>query len=307
MKPILILFAAVLALWGGPAAAELKVVATLADLGDIARIVGGDDVKVDVLCPGPTDPHYLPAKPSLARKLGKADLLVYNGLDLEVGWLPTLLGKARNPRVRPGAPGELDCSTALDHILDVPEHEVSRAEGDIHPQGNPHYYLDPHSMVLVARLMAERMGEIDPENALAFANRAEEFVRELDARIAQWEIAAASVREHHILLYHQTWAYLVHWLDLDVYGEIEHRPGISPSPKHVQSVIKQGLELGDVIVVAATWSHLDVAVGVADRIGAPLAILPAATGAEDGIDGYIALMDEIIKRLAAAAQEEQRS
>ncbi len=117
-------------------AGSLNVVCTTTDLGWLATEVGGDQVSVTVLCPGERDPHFLPAKPSLARKLGKADLLCYNGLELEVGWLPVLLEKARNPRVGPGQPGDLDCAQALEHILEVPEGEVSRAQGDVHPDGN---------------------------------------------------------------------------------------------------------------------------------------------------------------------------
>lgn len=303
MKRIVLWTLAVLALGAAPAAAALKVVATLQDLGEVARVVGGDAVEVTVLCPGPTDPHYLPAKPSLARSLGKADLLLYNGLELEVGWLPSLIKKARNPRVRPGAAGELDCSAALQNVLDVPEGPVDRGLGDIHPLGNPHYTLDPLAMAEVAHIVAHRLADLDPERADGYAARAEAFAADLHARVPAWREAAAAVRGGHVLLYHQTWTYLVHWLGLDVYGEIEHRPGIAPSPKHVQGVIEQGRTLGDVIVVAATWSHLDVARQTAERIGAPLAVLPASTGAEDGVDTYVELIDTIVARLAAAAAE----
>ncbi len=303
MKRILLLTACLLALGAGQAAAKLKVVATLSDLGEIARLVGGDDVEVEILCPGATDPHYLPAKPSLARKLGKADLLVYTGLELEVGWLPSLIRKARNPKVRAGAPGELDCSTALTEILDVPHDHLDRGHGDVHPLGNPHYTLDPRAMVHVAHRMAARMGELDPDNDAEYRHRADHFAEAMRGKLREWETAVAPARDHHILLYHQTWTYLVHWLGLEVYGEIEHRPGIAPSPRHVQTMVEQGRELGDVIVVAATWSHVDVARETARRIGCPLAVLPAASGSEKGVDGYVQLIDEIVARLAAAAVE----
>jgi len=302
-----ILLSAALLLGAVAAQAELKIVATTSDLGDVAGIVGGGDATVSVLCPGSSDPHSLPAKPSLARKLGKADLLVYNGLELEVGWLPQLIRKARNPRVRPGAAGEMDCSSCLNEILDVPHGHVDRGLGDIHPLGNPHYTLDPRAMILVARSMGERMADLDPAHAEGYLRRADEFAGEIGGRLERWDTAVASVRAGHVLLYHQTWTYLVHWLGLDVYGEIEHRPGIAPSPKHVQEMIERGRELGDVIVVAATWSHIDVARRAADRIGAPLVVLPAAVGADDGVDDYLGLMDVIVERLAAAAVEETGS
>ena len=304
MKRILLGALAALMLGGAaPAAAAVKVVATLQDLGAVARVVGGDAVEVEVLCPGPTDPHYLPAKPSLARTLGKADLLLYNGLELEIGWLPSLIKKARNPHVQPGQRGELDCSAALQNVLDVPDGPVDRGQGDIHPLGNPHYTLDPLAMAEVAHIVAHRLAELDPDHAADFAARADAFAADLQARVPAWREAVADARRGHVLLYHQTWTYLVHWLGLDVYGEIEHRPGIAPSPKHVQAVIEQGRALGDVIVVAATWSHLDVARQTAERLGAPLAVLPASTGAEDGVDSYVELIDTIVGRLAAAAAE----
>ncbi len=303
MKRITLLVFAVSLVMAGPVSAKLKVVATLSDLGQVAEAVGGEDIEVTVLCAGPTDPHYLPAKPSLARKLGQADLLIYNGLELEIGWLPSLIKKARNPKVRPGARGELDCSTTLHHVLEVPDGPVDRGHGDIHPLGNPHYTLDPMAMVDVAHALAERLSELDPPNADAYTARGEAFAADITARVPVWQQTLAAAGKHHILLYHQTWTYLIHWLDLDVYGEIEHRPGISPSPRHVQLMIEQGRRLGDVVVLAATWDHLDVARRAADRIEAPLAIVPAATGAEDGVDTYIALIDTIVARLAAAAIE----
>jgi zinc/manganese transport system substrate-binding protein len=147
------------------------------------------------------------------------------------------------------------------------------------------------------------LAELDPDHAADYAARGEVFAAAIAAKLPAWEAAVEEVRGGHVLLYHQTWNYLVHWLRLDVYGEIEHRPGISPSPKHVQEMIDRGRELGDVIVVAATWSHVDTARQAAERIGAPLAVLPAATGADTGVDSYIALIDTIVERLAAAAAE----
>lgn len=285
----------------GPARAELRVVATLTDLGRVAEAVGGEDVKVEVLCPGSRDPHSLPAKPSLARKLAKADLLCYNGLELEIGWLPQLIDKARNPRVRPGAPGDLDCSAAILHPLELHHHPVDRGQGDVHPLGNPHYTLDPLILTEVARLMAARLGRLDPERADAYADRADAYVADIESRRAAWMERTAQVRGRPIIVHHSNWSYLVEWLGLDVVAEIEHRPGISPSPRHVQEVIGLGRGLDGPIVIAATWDHLDVTEEVAERIGAPLAVLPAYSGAQSGTHTYVDFMDRICERLAAAA------
>jgi zinc/manganese transport system substrate-binding protein len=293
--------ALLLGLDAGPAAAELKVVTTLTDLGRVAEAVGGDDVSVEVLCPGGRDPHYLPAKPSLARKLGKADLLCYNGLELEIGWLPQLIDKARNPRVRPGSPGDLDCSAALAEPLEVPHGPTDRGLGDVHPLGNPHYTLDPRLAAEIGRLMAERMARLDPPHAGAYRERADAFAARIAARLPEWESRTAVVRERPVVIYHRHWSYLAHWLGLDVVAEIEHRPGIAPSPRHVQEVIHRGRDLDRPIVVAAEWDHLDVAREVAERVGAPLAVLPGYSGAQAGTDDYIDFIDRICKGLREAA------
>lgn len=288
----------------GPAFAKdgpLRVAVTLSDLGCAARAVGGSDVEVTVLCPGGMDPHYLPAKPSLSRKLGQADALLFNGLELEIGWLPPLLEKARNPRVRPGAPGMIDCSTALDAVLDVPSGAVDRGLGDIHPQGNPHYTVDPRRMIAVVELVGRRFGELDPPRAAAYRDRAEAYAAQLRERLPVWRERTAALRARHVLLNHQHWNYLCDWLGLDVIGEIEHRPGIAASPRHVQDMVEKSRALGDVVVVAASWDHLDVVREVAGRAGASLAVLPGHSGAEPGTDDYLAFLDVVTLRLAEAA------
>jgi len=281
-------------------AGPLKVVCTVTDLGWLAAEVGGDDVEVSVLCPGEYDPHFLPARPSLARKLGKADLLCYTGLDLEVGWLPVLMDKARNNRVRPGRPGDLDCSQALLDVLEVPAGEVSRAQGDVHPHGNPHYLLDPRLGLAVADLMARRMAELRPDLADAFGQRARELEADLRPRIAAWEAAATELRQKPLMVYTKQWEYLAHWLGLEILGAVEHRPGISPSPRHVDQVIQRAKTAGVATLVAAPWNHLDAAEKAASRMGAALVILPAAAGSLDGIDSYPQVFDQIVAQLTAA-------
>ncbi|MBE0566170.1 MAG: zinc ABC transporter substrate-binding protein [Krumholzibacteria bacterium] len=284
-------------------AEPLQVVCTLTDLGWLAEQVGGEDAEVAVLCPGEYDPHFLPARPSLARALGKADLLCYNGLDLEVGWLPVLLDKARNPRVRDGQPGCLDCSLALATVLEVPSGPVSRSQGDVHPQGNPHYLLDPRNGVRVAALMAERLGELRPEAAGRFRQRAADLAAALEPRIAAWHAAAEPVRAHPLVHYSKQWEYLADWLGLQLLGAVEHRPGISPSPRHVDELTGRARAAGVTELVAAPWNHLDAAAKAAERMGAALVVLPAAVGSQPGADGYPEMFEVIVARLVAAAGE----
>ncbi len=285
-----------------PAAAKVKVVATIADLGSLVQVVGGDDVEVTVLCPGEMDPHFLPAKPSLARKLGRADMLVYNGMELEVGWLPLLIRKARNPAIRPGAAGEVDCSEAVTARLEVPTGHLDRGEGDVHPEGNPHYTLDPRQAVLVAHHLARRLGEIDVDNAASYKQRAATFAQDVEERTVSWRAETAVVAEMPVIIYHRTWAYLVDFLQLDVMGEIEHRPGISPSPRHVQKLIEEGRQRENLLVISATWDHHHVSAEVAERSGGQTVVLPAQAGAGGGAQGYLEHIDGICRDLAAAGK-----
>lgn len=303
MKRIILLLLMTMLLLTGAARAgdRVAVVCTLTDLAWLARQVGGEDAEVSVLCPGDYDPHFLPARPSLARALGKADLLCYNGLDLEVGWLPVLMDKARNPRVRAGQPGDLDCSRALQTVLEVPTGPVSRAEGDVHPYGNPHYLLDPRNGVRVAHLMAERLAQLRPEAADRFRQRAGDLEAALQPRIAAWAAAAVPAQAHPLVIYSKQWEYLADWLGLQLLDAVENRPGIAPSPKHVDELIARAKAAGVTELVAAPWNHLDAAGQAADRMGAQLVVLPAAGGSLPAAGDYPDMFDLIVARLAAAA------
>jgi len=298
-----LLLTAILLTFGlaGVCHAELKVVATLSDLGWIAKEVGGEHVEVSVLCLGYQDPHYLPAKPSLARKLRTADLLVYNGLELEIGWLPVLIEAGRNPRVKPGSRGELECALAVESVLDVPTGGVDRSRGDIHPLGNPHYLLDPRNGVAVGRLMAERMAELDPDNAGAYRQRAEDLAAYMESHMDGWKEMLGDLSANRAIVYHQHWEYLLEWVGLQEIGAIEHRPGISPSPRHVEEIINRGRSTSGAFVIAATWDNAKISEEAAERMGKPLVTLPGAVGGVDGVTGYPELFNFICKQLAEAA------
>jgi zinc/manganese transport system substrate-binding protein len=308
-RKLFLAVALVAALLAAPrtASARLKVVATLSDLGWIAEQVGGEDVEVAVLCPGHQDPHYLPAKPSLARKLRDADLLVYNGLELEVGWLPVLIDAARNPRVKSGSRGELECALAVDEVLEVPVGGVDRSQGDIHPLGNPHFLLDPRHGAAAGRLMAERLAELDPAHADAYRGRAADLAAAVEARLPLWRERAAAAVGCPIIVYHQHWEYLLHWLGLERIGAIEHRPGINPSPQHCEEIIALGRIQDCVFVLAATWDNRKIAERAAGRMDAPLAVLPGALGAVPEAESYLDLFDEICRRLGEAAAAGRRT
>jgi len=282
----------------GECLAKLNVVATISDLGWIAEQVGGDDVEVSVLCPGYQDPHYLPAKPSLARKMRSADLLVYNGLELEIGWLPVLIDAARNPRIKPGNRGELECAMAIDKVLEVPSGDIDRSRGDIHPLGNPHFLLDPRNGIAVAHLMAERMAELDPDNADSYRQRAETLKTKMESNLSRWLEMVGDLSDNRVIVYHQHWEYLLDWIGLKQIGAIEHRPGISPSPRHVEKIINRGRSADGVFIIAATWDNNKISEEASKRMEKPLVVVPGAVGAIEEVDSYPELFTFICRKLA---------
>jgi zinc/manganese transport system substrate-binding protein len=284
-----------------PAAAKLHIVATLSDLGSLAQQVGGDRVEVTYLCDGYRDPHHLEPKPSYARSVRGADLLVYDGLELEVGWLPPLLDTARNPDLRPGSQALLEASSAITKVLEVPTTPIDRSQGDLHPFGNPHYLLDPRNGVAVAEAIAERLAVLDPAGASYYEERAAAYRKHMDARIAEWEKEAASLKGVPVATYHKQWEYLADWLGLDVVGYIENRPGIPPSPRHVESLIKTLSSRQAKFIIVSTFADVKATEEVARRAGTTAVVLPAGVGGVDGTGTYEDLIDTIVKRLLGAA------
>lgn len=290
-----------------PAAAgpgPFHVVTTTAGLGALAREVGGDRVEVTHLCQGYQDPHYLTAKPSLARALNRADLLVYNGLELEIGWLPPLVDSARNPRIRAGSAGDLDASAAID-VLDRPTGPVDRSSGDIHPLGNPHYLLDPRNGVKVAELLARRLGELDPAHAAEYTDRYRTFAARMDEATRRWEERASPLRGATIVAYHQQWEYLARWLGIRIAGYVENRPGISPAPRHLDELGRAARESHIAALLAANFNDLRPAEKVCQESGAALLVLPADVEGEESIATYEAHFDRLVDGLLACARPPQ--
>ncbi|MBK7207387.1 MAG: zinc ABC transporter substrate-binding protein [Elusimicrobia bacterium] len=234
MKKLSALFG-ILLLGGGVYAAPLKVVTTTPDLADLARQVGGDRVKVDSLSRGSQDPHFVEAKPSLIVKVRDADLFVQTGLDLEIGWAPLLIQGARNARVQRGAQGFFDASAFI-QPLEVPT-VVSRAAGDVHPGGNPHFLADPHNALAVVKALGEKLAELDPAGAAVYKKNAGDYSARLSAKIAEWEKRMAPAKGARFVSYHKNLVYLADHFGLVSDGEIEPKPGIPPTPKHTADLI----------------------------------------------------------------------
>lgn len=283
------------------AAKTLQVVASVSDLGSLAEAVGGDRVEVKVLAKGYMDPHYLEAKPSYARLMRKADLLIFIGLELEVGWLPRLIETARNPKLRPGSDHMLEAANVIEEILEVPTGSVDRSQGDIHPFGNPHIMVDPRNALIVAEAIAERLIRLDPDGKADYEDRLLHFRARLKASIDDWEAKTQALRGMPIVTYHKQWEYLAHWLGLDLVDYIENRPGIPPSPRHIESLVSE-MEDRDVrMVIGATFIDVDALKEVAQRGSAKAVVLPAGVGGVEGSDSYEVFIGVIVKRLLEGA------
>jgi zinc/manganese transport system substrate-binding protein len=220
-----------------PAFAELRVVTTTSDLAYFAQTVGGDKVHVEAICKGSQDPHFVQARPSYMVTLSRADLVVAVGLELEVGWLPSLIQGARNPAINPGRPGYFEAATAIKPI-DVPAGAVDRSRGDIHPFGNPHFWLDPSNAKLAAHAIAERLAELDRSNAKLYRDNSSAFEARIDKKMQEWQAAMAPFKGTKIASYHATFNYFHQRFGLDSVGYLEDRPGIPPSPAHLVDLIR---------------------------------------------------------------------
>ena len=256
--------------------ADLNVVATLPDLAAVAQAVGGDHVTVTSMALPTQDPHFVDAKPNLAVKLSKADALVQVGMEMEVGWLPTLVTGSRNKDIQSGAAGSIDCSQFVT-VLEKPSGAIDRAMGDVHGQGNPHYFYDPRRMKQVALGMADRFAQLDPQFAEVYAANAQAFDADIDAHLPEWERRLAGYEGAPVIGYHKSWAYLADWLEFDVVGSVEPKPGIPPTPGHIAKTVSTAKETGVKVVLIESFYPATSAALVADKSGATLLSLSAGT------------------------------
>ena len=285
-----------------PAHAELNVVTTTEDLAALAREVGGDKIKVESLSRGYQDPHFVEAKPSFVIKLHSADLLIAVGRELEIGWLPPLVNQARNAKVQPGGEGYFDASQGV-KILEIPTGQLTRAMGDVHPQGNPHYWLDPDNGLRIAKGIQKKLSALGPGDAAYFAQREEAFEKRLAEAQKRWDAQMAPYKGTKIVTYHRSWPNFVDRFGLDVIGYVEPRPGIPPSPSHTIDLINDMKAKNVKIIMVEPYFDLKTPNSIARETGAKVLVMAPSVGAEKEITDYISLFDYDVKLLAAALKE----
>jgi zinc/manganese transport system substrate-binding protein len=289
------LSAALLCLLSLPAFADLNVVTTVPDLAALAKAVGGDKATVTTLSLPTQDPHFVDAKPNLALQLNRADLLIAVGLELELGWLPTLQLGARNARIQSGNPGFLDASQLV-KVLDVPTGQVDRSQGDVHPRGNPHYLYDPRAALAVARGISARMEQLDPKNAATYRANLEKFSAELEKARAGWEKRLAGLKGVPVVSYHKTTLYLADWLGFSAIAFLEPKPGIPPNPGHVAKVLGQARAQKARFVIQEDFYPDSTSRLVATKIPSPLVLIPGGTDFRAG-ETYLQNMEQLVKAL----------
>jgi zinc/manganese transport system substrate-binding protein len=291
--------AALALLPSGALAAPVRVVTTTEDLASLAREVGGERIAVESIARGYQDPHFVEAKPSFILKLNRAELLIVVGRGLEIGWLPPLIQQSRNPKIQPGGAAHLDASEGA-RVLDVPTAQVTRAMGDVHPEGNPHYWLDPANGRRIAQAMERRLAALRPADAPHFAARYAEFDRRLAAAEQRWDAAMAPFKGAKVVTYHRSWSNLVDRFGLDVIGFVEPRPGIPPSPAHTFALMQEMKRTGVKALLVEPYFDLKTPNAIARETGARVVVLPPSTGGVPQAGTYLALFDHIVGLLTAA-------
>jgi ABC-type Zn uptake system ZnuABC Zn-binding protein ZnuA len=294
-------FAVALAVSAGlsHAASKLTVVTATEDLAAITREIGGDRVDVDSIAKGYQDPHFVEPKPSFLLKLQKADLLEVVGLQLEIGWLPPLQTQSRNSKIQVGGPGYLDVSQYC-RILQIPTGQITRAMGDVHPLGNPHYWLDPDNGRRIAKAVQDKLSQMRPADASYFAQRYADFDQRLAAAEKGWEAKMAPFRGRKVATYHESWPNFCDHFGIVVAGYVEPKPGIPPTPSHTLGLINSMKRDNVKLILVEPYFDLRTPNSIAQQVGGAVVQLMPSVGGVKEITNYFQLFDYDINLLVNA-------
>jgi zinc/manganese transport system substrate-binding protein len=295
---------AIVLMSAAPVAAQgkLTIVTTTEDLAAIGREVGGDRATVDAIARGYQDPHFVEAKPSFILRLQRADLLVLVGRELEIGWLPPLIQQSRNAKVQQGAEGYLDASLHA-RILEIPQGQVTRAMGDVHPLGNPHYWLDPENGKIIARDIAEKLSQLRPNDRAQFQQRLADFTTRLDAAEKRWLATLAPFKGTKVVTYHRSYSNFAERFGLEVIGFVEPRPGIPPTPQHTLDLINEMKRQAVKLVLVEPYFDLKTPNAIARETGAQVLVLPPSVGGVKDATDYFELFDYDVALLTDAIRK----
>jgi zinc/manganese transport system substrate-binding protein len=282
------------------ATAQLNVVTSTTDLYDIARAVGGTHIKAAHIGEGYEDPHFVQPKPSFILRLRDADVWAYVGLDLEIGWMPLLLDGARNSKINAGAPGHINASTVIP-IMDA-NRAVDRSQGDVHPLGNPHYWLDPNNARKIAGLFRDRFSALDAKNAAAYRANTTAWEGKLAAAEQAWQADLASLKGKPVVAWHTSWRYFAAYTGLNIVGFMEPKPGVPPSPSHLASLVATMKQTGAKAIIMEPFYDRKTADKIARETGAKVLVVPPSVGGTKALTDYISVMKNAISMVASAVK-----
>ena len=293
MKKILLTVIALVA--ANIAQADLRIFATVPEWGALAKEIGGDKVKVYSATSAFQDPHRIEAKPSLLAQARQAGLVVAAGADLEIGWLPLVLRDSGNAAIQPGRPGYFEAAAQVNR-LDIPS-VVDRAHGDVHAAGNPHIHLDPRNVLKVGEKLVARMVELDAANAAAYQAGHAAFASKWQAAIVRWEKEAAPLKGLPVLVHHQSFAYLSHWLGLKEVGSLEPKPGIEPTSGQLSALLVQQQRQPARLVLRTAYQQEGPSQWISSKTGMPAVLLPYTVGGTPEAKDLFGLFDDTLQRL----------
>lgn len=282
-----------------PSQAAIRVLATTADWGALVKELGGDRVDVYTATTAMQDVHRVEAKPSLVARARTADLLVANGADLEIGWLPVLLQESGNPKIQHGAPGYFEAASFVT-LVDVPT-KLDRAMGDIHPYGNPHIQLDPRNIAAVAKALSAKLAAIDPPGADSYAARAADFAGRWSEATTRWQAKAAPLKGLPVVIMHSDQAYLCRWLGMKQLAAIEPKPGVPPTAGYLGELVTKLAATPPKLILLNAYNDPKAAKWLSDRVHAPALVLPFSVGGSPAAKDLFSLYDDTIDKLLGAA------
>ena len=281
------------------AASKLNVVTSTEDLSAIGREIGGDHITIESIAKGYQDPHFVEPKPSFLLKLQKADLLAVVGLQLEIGWLPPLITQSGNSKIQVGAKGYFDVSNACE-ILEIPTATVTRADGDVHPLGNPHFWLDPENGRRIARAFKDKLSEMQPADAAFFDHNLKDFEQRLTDDEKRWDAQMAPYKCHKVVTYHRSLPNFAKRFGLDVVDYVEPKPGIPPTPSHTLEVINKMKQENIKLILVEPYFDMRTPNSIAQQAGGTAIVLLPSVGGEKQVQTYFQLFDYDINLLATA-------
>src|SRR6184192_1126955 len=294
------LLAAALSVWAGMAHANLSIFATVPEWGALVQELGGDKVKVYTATNALQDPHHVEARPSLIARARGADLVVATGAELEIGWLPLVLQQAGNSKVQAGKPGYFEAAPLVP-MVEKPT-RLDRAEGDVHPLGNPHIQTDPRNITRVAGPLSARLAEVDPENAAYYQARYKAFAERWNAAIARWEKEGAPLRGVPVVVQHKGFTYLIAWLGMKEVAALEPKPGVEPTVSYLSEVLATIQQQPVKIVIRAAYQSDRASQWIAERAKIAPVVLPFTVGGDDAAKDLFSLFDDTVQRLLKGAQ-----